>query len=202
VDGLKGSRRDMYAAMTRSAILDTARRLFVERGFDATSVDDIARESQLSKGAVYHHFQDKQQVFAEVYTEVEKVVIGAVAQRVVDSDGTPWERAETAARTALELYAADPDVRSLLRQAAGVLGAERTRTLDEAVAMPVIDGLLGELHRLGQLRPMNIAVAAQLVFRLLADGSMTIALADDPAAVSRDVEAVTLFMLSGLRAEQ
>lgn len=189
----------MYAALTRTAILDAARKLFVQRGFDATSVDDIARESQLSKGAVYHHFRDKQQVFAEVYLDAEKTVITAVAEAAAAPDLPPWERAEVAARTSLALYAADPDTRALLRQATSVLGAERTRSLDAEVAMPLIEGLLSELSRLGLLQPMNIDVAAQLVFRLLGEGSMTIALAEDPAQASNDVETVTLAMLRGLR---
>jgi AcrR family transcriptional regulator len=195
-----GSRRDMYAALTRTAILEAARKLFVKHGFDATSVDDIARESQLSKGAVYHHFHDKQQVFAEVYLDAEKVVVEAVARAAMQPELTPWEQAETAARTALALYAADPDTRALLRQATSVLGAERTRILDAEVAMPLIQGLLAELSRLGQLLPMNIEVAGQLIFRLLAEGSMTISLADDPERASKDVEVVMLSMLTGLRA--
>lgn len=195
-----GSRRDMYAALTRTAILEAALKLFVERGFDATSVDDIARESQLSKGAVYHHFQDKQQVFAEVYLDAERTVVSAVAEAAMQPDLTPWERAETAARTALALYAADPPTRALLRQATSVLGAERTRNLDAEVAMPLIQGLLSELSRLGQLLPMSTDVAGQLVFRLLAEGSMAIALAEDPEQASEDVEVVMLSMLRGLRA--
>lgn len=190
----------MYAALTRSAILDAAQKLFVERGFDATSVDDIARESQLSKGAVYHHFQDKQQVFAEVYVAAEKVVVTTVAESVLQPDLGPWERVEVAARTALHSYAADPDTRALLRQATSVLGEERTRMLDAEVALPLIRGLLEEMSRLGELRPINIDTAAQLVFRLLAEASMNIALAEDPATASEDVEVVMLGMLEGLRA--
>ncbi|MGK8520164.1 TetR/AcrR family transcriptional regulator [Nocardia asteroides] len=198
---VKASRRDMYAALTKTAILDAARKLFVERGFDATSVDDIARESQLSKGAVYHHFQDKQQVFAEVYLAAEKVVVGAVAESVMQPELEPWERAEVAARTALSRYAAEPDTRALLRQVTGVLGEERTRALDAEVALPLIRGLLEELNRLGLLRPVDVETTAQMVFRLLAEASLAIALAADPDAASRDVEVVMLSMLRGLRAE-
>ncbi|RDI68136.1 TetR family transcriptional regulator [Nocardia pseudobrasiliensis] len=191
----------MYAALTKTAILDAARKLFVEKGFDSTSVDDIARESQLSKGAVYHHFQDKQQVFAEVYLAAEKVVIGAVAESAIAPDLEPWDRAEVAARTAIQRYAADADTRSLLRQVTGVLGVERTRELDSEVALPLIRGLLDELSRLGLLRPVDLDTTAQMVFRLLAEASLAIALAQDPETASHDVELVMLSMFRGLRAD-
>ncbi|MEV6072358.1 helix-turn-helix domain-containing protein [Nocardia sp. NPDC052001] len=196
-----GSRRDMYAALTRTAILDAARKLFVERGFDTTSVDDIARESQLSKGAVYHHFQDKQQVFAEVYLEAERIVMLEVTKAAAAPDLSPWDRAEAAAQQAISCYAADPDTRALLRQATSVLGSERTRELDATVAMPLIEGMLAELARVGELRPVNTDVAAQLVFRLLAEASMTVALAEHPEQLTEDVELVTFTMLRGLRAQ-
>ncbi|MBH0781585.1 TetR/AcrR family transcriptional regulator [Nocardia sp. NEAU-351] len=191
----------MYAALTRTAILDAARKLFVENGFDATSVDDIARESQLSKGAVYHHFHDKQQVFAEVYRAAATEVISVVAAAAVAPDLEPWERAEVAARTALSRYAAEPDTRSLLRQVTGVLGEERTRAVDSEIALPLIRGLLEELKRLELLRPVDVETTAQMVFRLLAEASLAIALAADPDAASREVEIVMLSMLRGLRAD-
>ncbi|MEE3066458.1 MAG: helix-turn-helix domain-containing protein, partial [Actinomycetota bacterium] len=52
----RANRRKMQAELTRTAVLDAARDLFVAKGFEATSVDEIARASQSSKGAVYHHF--------------------------------------------------------------------------------------------------------------------------------------------------
>lgn len=191
----------MYAALSRTAILDAARKLFVERGFDATSVDDIAREAQLSKGAVYHHFRDKQQIFAQVYLEAERGVVAAVATAAAAPDLGPWQRAENAASKVLELYAADPDTRALLRQASSVLGSERARAIDTEVALPLIVAVLAELSEVGELRSMSIEVAAPLVFRLLVEGSMAIALADDPASVYQEVEVVMLSMLRGLRTD-
>jgi AcrR family transcriptional regulator len=48
---------------SRALILDTALKLFAHRGYGATSVRDIAEEAGLSKGNVYHHFEDKESIF-------------------------------------------------------------------------------------------------------------------------------------------
>ena len=55
---------------TIRAILDAARNLFVSRGFENTSVDEIAALAQVAKGAVYHHFASKELIFAQVFEEM------------------------------------------------------------------------------------------------------------------------------------
>ena len=48
--------RNKYPEETVKLILDAATHLFVEKGYDATSLQDIINETKLSKGAIYHHF--------------------------------------------------------------------------------------------------------------------------------------------------
>jgi AcrR family transcriptional regulator len=199
VTDAKTSRRELYAAMTKAAILAAAKRLFVEHGFDATSVDDIARESQVSKGAVYHHFQDKREVFAQVYREVELAVVTAVATVALRPDLDPWQRVVEATRACLQSYVADPDARALLREVSRALGQERARELDEELALPPIRALLEELHRVGELHEVNIRSAALLVFRMLSEAAMAIADAADPDEAARDLEPLCLYMFAGLR---
>ena len=57
---------------TISSILDAARKLFLEKGFEQTSMRDIAAAAKLSKGAIYHHFESKEVIFQEVMTRQEK----------------------------------------------------------------------------------------------------------------------------------
>ena len=47
-------------------ILDTAERLFIQKGYEKTSLQDIIRETDLSKGAIYHHFTSKEEIFYSV----------------------------------------------------------------------------------------------------------------------------------------
>src|SRR5260370_2760281 len=55
---------------TIRAILDAARDLFISRGFEQTSVDEIAALAQVAKGAVYHHFASKELIFAQIFEEM------------------------------------------------------------------------------------------------------------------------------------
>lgn len=192
------SRRAEYAVLTRTAVLDGARTLFVERGFDATSVDDIAKLSRVSKGAVYHHFTDKQELFAELFRMSQISVLTRVAEIAV-SVTDPWQRAELATRTFLRSYLHGDAERALLSQAISVLGQQRARDLDEEIAMPLVCGLLTELRDLGELRPVPIPLTARILFSTLCEAATSVAMAADADDAADQVETVVLYLLGGLR---
>src|SRR5260370_38718735 len=75
------------SAMTREApvdsrqeILRTAARLFQQRGYDATSMNDVAAALKLSKGGLYHHFQSKDEILFEIMNHAMEIT----QQRVLD----------------------------------------------------------------------------------------------------------------------
>ena len=71
---------------TREALISAAERLFVGRGFHATSVDEIALEAGYTKGAVYSNFESKEDLFFAVYERrTERGV--EVAERVIGEAG-------------------------------------------------------------------------------------------------------------------
>jgi AcrR family transcriptional regulator len=195
------SRRELYAALTRSAVLDAARRLFVTQGFDETSVDDIARLAETSKGAVYHHFPDKQAIFVEVFKASQAEVIQSVAEHAARA-GTAWEIFVESATSFVRAYLENADARSLLRQVLSVLGKTKAQSLDEELSLPALRAMLTELDRLGELRPMPIDTAAQMVYYLLCDAATTVATAADPADSASETIHVVLLMLGGLRRGQ
>lgn len=191
-------RREIYAAQTKAAVLEAAKALFVADGFAATSVEDIARASQSSKGAVYHHFSDKQEIFVEVFRAgQEKIMHSAVA--TLGGEGTPWGRIEAATKAFLHAYAADSDARSLLRQAMGVLGWDRTRDIDESTALPLIRAALQEFIRIGEAPPIPVDITAELLFSLFCNAVLIVVASPDPKSAGDDAERVILAMLRGLK---
>ena len=61
--------RNKYPEETVQKILDIAGRLFMEKGYDRTSIQDIVNELGMSKGAVYHHFQSKEEIFNRICSD-------------------------------------------------------------------------------------------------------------------------------------
>ena len=68
-------KRDKRADATRSALLAAARRLFASRGFPDVSVDEIVQGARVTKGALYHHFKDKREIFGAVVREIEHEIL-------------------------------------------------------------------------------------------------------------------------------
>ncbi len=83
------ARRAAQAEATRSALVDAARRLFVEKGYHHTGTEEVVAEAGVgTRGALYHHFADKQALFEAVFIAVEQDLVMAAAQNLADpADG-------------------------------------------------------------------------------------------------------------------
>jgi len=68
-----------------AGIRAAARELFVEKGYSATTIDDIADRSGLSKGAVYFYFADKAEILCSLLDDVERQIYDPIFQRLADA---------------------------------------------------------------------------------------------------------------------
>jgi AcrR family transcriptional regulator len=114
---------------TTSALVDAARALFAREGYDATSLDAVAARAGVTKGAVYHHFEGKRQLFEAVFSrEVERVAtpLGEAYARKKD----PWDALNAACRAFLD-ESLDPGLqRIVLLDALTAIGWEQVRRLE------------------------------------------------------------------------
>jgi AcrR family transcriptional regulator len=74
------------ASNTRDRILDSARRRFIDHGYDGTSLRDIAEDLGFTKAALYYHFQTKEQILEALLEPANSVVTGLLA-RLEAADG-------------------------------------------------------------------------------------------------------------------
>src|ERR1700754_5307449 len=117
-------------AGTQAAVMKAARRLFGERGFAATSVDDIAAASRVAKGAIYHYFETKNDLLEAVFEEASRDLVKEI-------DGAVRSEKDTLAALAsgTQLYfakcAKGPTGQIILRDGPAVLGWQRWREIDE-----------------------------------------------------------------------
>src|SRR5699024_11909955 len=72
--------RSKYPYETVKLILDSPTHLFVEKGSDATSLQDIISETKLSKGAIYHHFSSKEEIFEAIFRRIGEQNTAALAK--------------------------------------------------------------------------------------------------------------------------
>jgi AcrR family transcriptional regulator len=198
MSSVKPRRRDISAALTKNAVLDAARDLFITKGFDDTSIDEIARASESSNGAVYHHFRDKQGIFAELFRRSQAHVLETTLAAMPPTTGA-WERVELATTAFLQSYVDDGQARSLLAQAIGVLGWNRVRELDEEMAIPLIRAMLEDAIQTGEAKPVPVATTAHILFSVYCNAVLYIAADPQPAGAANDAKAVINTLVSGMR---
>ena len=116
-------------AATTEAILKAGRRLFGERGFAATTIDDIADAAQVAKGAIYHHFATKEAVFEAVFEAVSRDVVADI-ERTTRSERDVLTAMVAGTQHYFAACAKGPACQIILRDGPAVLGWERWREID------------------------------------------------------------------------
>ncbi|TLS41558.1 TetR/AcrR family transcriptional regulator [Streptomyces montanus] len=181
-------RRQEYVEATRAALLESATELFTEKGFAQTSLDEVAAAARLTKGALYHHFANKQALFEQVLQTVNDRIAETVIGAGAGEDG-PWARLTRGLDAFLDACLDREYQRICLQQAPAVLGWERCREL-EARMMGLLDAMLHELAESGQSRLQPSPLLTRVLFRMLSEAAMVIGEATDPAAARAEVGAL------------
>lgn len=168
---------------TTAALLDAARALFARDGYDATSLDAVAARAEVTKGAVYHHFRGKRQLFEAVFArEVERLMtpLGAAYGRKKD----PWDAFAAACRAFLD-ECLDPErQRIMLLDAPAAIGWEQVRRLEAPLLQMMARGI-AEAIDAGRIERRPPAPLAHFLYGALCETAMIVARADDQRAAHR-----------------
>lgn len=116
-------------AATIESILKAGRLLFGERGFAATTIDDIAEQARVAKGAVYHHFATKEAVFEAVFDQVSRALVQEI-DRAVRTEKDVLAAMVAGTQHYFAACAKGPTGQIILRDGPAVLGWERWREID------------------------------------------------------------------------
>ena len=198
--------RDQRAEETRSSLIGAAAQLFEQRGYAATSLDDIAASARTTKGAVYHHFEDKRALFREVYNRLAAATAEAVVSETarVRLDGADdRDRAQAAMKRALRAYlrqaAEGKGRRVLFQDGLMVLGGVECRAIDAKYGLGMITQLVEAVADPALLRASGSDIIARLLLALVIEAGQIIGSASDPEQTTKQVERVMLRALGMLR---
>ncbi len=194
------ARRAEHAADTREALVDAARRLFARDGFDGTGTEQIVAEARVTRGALYHHFRDKADLFRAVMAQAA----GDVAQRLIDEQlaaeaTSPLDDIRDGVSAFLDVCIGGDFQRIVLVDGPRVLGADAWEDLVDRYGRGILEEWLGRAAETGALDAMPVRALARLLIAMLTEASLAIARADDPAAERADLGLVLDRMLTGLR---
>lgn len=115
---------------TRGALLDAARRLFVEGGYAGTSTPAVCEAAGITRGALYHHFVDKRDLFHAVLARESAAVAAEIEKATSGKDLPPGEALLVGGDAYLSAMAAEGRTRLLLIEGPAVLGRDALEALD------------------------------------------------------------------------
>ncbi len=182
---------------TTTALVDAARELFAKDGYAATSLDAVATKARVTKGAVYHHFEGKQQLFEAVFArEVER--LAAVMPAVYASKRDPWDAFEACCRAFLEECLEPGLQRIMLLDALAAMGWEGVRRM-EAPMLDMMEVAIARAVEAGRIAPRPAGPLAVFLYGALCETSMNVARADNQKAAHRRAVTELGHVLDGLR---
>ena len=153
---------------TRSNIISAARECFTKDGYEDTHTDNILERAGVSRGAMYHHFPSKRDVFEAVYSTLVEESIAHAVQVGADSD-SPLQELITSCHAWLR-FVRKPDVATILiEQGPQVLGWKRARDIEAKSSLAPMQTAIERACAAGELEVPSVAVTALLINALLAE---------------------------------
>jgi len=192
------SLRVRQAEATRGLLMDTARELFTDQGYWATSIDDIIRQAGVARGALYHHFPGKEALFRAVYEVVEGEVIARVVAAAA-AEKTPWDGVTAGLRGFLDACLEPAFRRIVILDSVSVLQWQVDEGGIEHIEMSMLLTVLTPLATTGDLEGVPIEPLAYVALGGLYGAALYIARAAEPAKARAEADTVLDTIISGLR---
>ena len=186
---------------TRDALIEAARPLFAERGYADVGTEEIVRSAGVTRGALYHHFKDKRDLFEAVYERIE----AELAQRIASGAlGAGAAEPLAAMRAGAEMFlqaATEPEAQQIvLLDGPSVLGWDRWREIAAEHGLGLIEATLRAAIDAGAIAEQPVRPLAHVLMGALDEAAMLVARAEDPELARAEVGRTLDLLLSGLGA--
>src|SRR5271167_1991864 len=163
---MKVNRRSQVdrSAATRASLVATARPLFAARGFAGVGTETIVRAAGVTRGALYHHFADKTELFAAVYEAVEQDLARELGELLAAAGVTdPIEVMTLGADAWLDACGEQEVQQIVLLDGPAVLGWERWREIGLRYGLGLVEGLLAHAVEVGRIPAQPVSALAHVL---------------------------------------
>jgi AcrR family transcriptional regulator len=177
-------------AATRGALIDAARALFAERGFAGVSREEIVERAGVTRGAMYHYFASKEDLFLAVYEAVERDLCEAIARAAMGGGDDPVEELRLGSAEFLKSAGTGEVRRIAVLDSPSVLDAPTRNRVGEQYGLGMLRAVLAAVDAAGRLAAAPVDQLAPILMAVLHEAATQIAEGAD--------EATTIAMVDGL----
>ncbi len=190
------------AAETREALIAAARPLFAEHGFADVALETIVRAAGVTRGALYHHFADKTDLFAAVFERVEAEVAARMGEALAASNTTdPIEVMRLGADFWLDVCS-DPEVQRItLVDAPAVLGWQRWTEIGDRYNTGLVRELLANAVETGRIPPQPVDATTLTLLGAMREMTLYVARAEDHERARAEAGAVVDRLIRALNSQ-
>ena len=172
--GMEVKREQPRSVATREALLGSAQRLFGRRGYANVSIDEIASRASATKGAFYHHFRDKRDLFHEVVERIEEELAQSIRDSI-SAHSDPISQLVAGCRVFLDACADPRRAQITLIDAPAVLGWHVRREIDARHGLGILASVLQRGMKAGRIQRQPVKPLAHLILGAALEGGMLIA---------------------------
>lgn len=188
---------------TRDALIEAARALFAERSYAEVGTEEIVRAAGVTRGALYHHFDGKRELFEAVYQRVEAELAERIAAGALASGtAAPLDAMRAGAEMFLQACTEPEAQRIALLDGPSVLGWDRWREIAAEHGLGLIEGSLRSAIDAGAISDQPVRPLAHVLMGALDEAAMLVARADDPDRMRAEVGRTLDTLLAALSAGQ
>ena len=184
---------------TRGALISAARHLFATRGYAGVGTEEIVRAAGVTRGALYHHFPGKQDLFEAVYEQIEAELAQRIAAGALAANAeSPLEAMRAGADMFLQACTEPEAQRIVLLDGPSVLGWDRWREIAAEHGLGLIEASLQAAVDAGAIESQPVRPLAHVLMGALDEAAMVVARAEDPEQMRREVGRTLDFLIKAL----
>jgi AcrR family transcriptional regulator len=184
---------------TRGALIAAARPLFADRGFSGVGTEEIARAAGVTRGALYHHFEGKRELFEAVYEQIEIELAERIAAGALRANASSPLAAMKAGAEMFLLASTEPETQQVvLLDGPSVLGWDRWREIATEHGLGLIEATLQAAIESGEIDSQPVRPLAHVLMGALDEAAMLVARADDAERMRAEVGRTLGALLDGL----
>ncbi|MEU5876257.1 TetR/AcrR family transcriptional regulator [Spirillospora sp. NPDC047279] len=190
------------SAATRQVLVAAGRTLFGQDGYGEVSTVAIADAAGVSRGAMYHQFTDKRDLFEAVFEDVERSLVETIGSAVAASGSTdPLDHLIVGCLAWLDA-SSEPEVQRIaLLDAPAVLGWARWREIELRHTIGLVEATLAAAVEAGRIRDQAIRPLALVIVGAVDEAAQYLANFGDSPQEERDIRSVIEQLIAGLAIE-
>ena len=193
------SRQAARSQATSARLIAAGRHLFAKHGYAGVGTEQIVKRARVTRGALYHHFADKRDLFLAVHESLEEELVAGIAEALAEAaTEDPIVAMKVAVRAFLDSVLDPGRARITLIEAPSVLGWAEWREIDARYGLGLASAALQGAMDAGRIERRPVRPLASLFVAALGEAGILVATAADPAAARADVEEALEALIDGL----